>query len=55
MITNTLIQTCNINTVEPFACLIGILQRVVSGQTKNHESQTLLMWNRCPPSTSIAA
>jgi transposase len=54
-IANTLIQSCKLNGVEPLAYLTDILQRIVSGQTKNHELHALLPWNWRPPSTLAAA
>ena len=53
-IANTLIQTCKLNSVEPLAYLTDVLQRIVSGRTKNHELHTLLPWNWRPPSTVAA-
>jgi IS66 C-terminal element len=51
-IANTLIQTCKLSSVDPLAWLTDVLQRIVSGQTKNHELHTLLPWNWRQPSTS---
>ena len=48
-IANTLIQTCKLNAVEPLAYLTDVLQRIVSGRTKNHELHTLLPWHWRPP------
>jgi transposase len=50
-----LIQTCKLNGVEPLGYLTAVLQRIVSGCTKNHELHALLPWNWRPPSTSAAA
>jgi transposase len=47
-IANTLIQTCKLNAVEPLAYLTDVLQRIVSGRTKNHELHTLLPWHWRP-------
>ena len=41
----TLIQTAKLNGVEPMAWLTDVLERVVSGQTKNHQLDALLPWN----------
>jgi transposase len=40
----SLIQTAKLNSVEPFAYLRDVLQRVVSGQTKANELGSLLPW-----------
>jgi transposase len=54
-IANTLIQSCKLNGVEPLAYLTDVLQRIVSGRTKNHELHALLPWNWHPPATLAAA
>jgi len=54
-IANTLIQTCKLNAVDPLAWLTDVLQRIVSGQTKKQELNTLLPWNWRSPSTAVAA
>jgi hypothetical protein len=54
-IANTLIQTCKLSGVDPLAWLTDVLQRIVSGRTKNQELRTLLPWNWRPPSTIAAA
>jgi transposase len=54
-IANTLIQSCKLNGVEPLDYLTDVLQRIVSGRTKNHELHALLPWNWRPPSTTVAA
>jgi transposase IS66 family protein/transposase IS66-like protein len=36
-IANTLIQSCKLNSIDPLAWLIDVLQRIVSGRTKNHK------------------
>ena len=41
----TLIQTAKLNGVEPMAYLTDVLERIVSGRTKQHELHTLLPWN----------
>jgi transposase len=45
----TLIQSAELNDVEPLAWLADVLKRIVSGQTKKHELHTLLPWNWKPP------
>ena len=54
-IANTLIQSCKLNDVEPLAYLTDVLQRIVSGQTKNHQLHALLPWNWRPPATIATA
>jgi transposase len=41
----TLIQTAKLNNVEPLAWLTDVLKRLVSGQTKHTQLDTLLPWN----------
>jgi hypothetical protein len=41
----TLIQTAKLNGVNPMAYLTDVLERVVSGRTKQNEMHTLLPWN----------
>jgi transposase len=41
----TLIQTAELNGVNPIAYLTDVLERVVSGRTKQNELHTLLPWN----------
>ena len=41
----TLIQTAKLNGVNPMAYLADVLERVVSGRTKQNEMHTLLPWN----------
>jgi transposase len=50
-----LIQTCKLNGVEPLGYLTDVLQRIVSGRTKNHELHALLPWNWRQPSTCAIA
>jgi PAS domain-containing protein len=50
-IANTLIQSCKLNGVEPLAYLTDVLQRIISGRTKNDELHALLPWNWHPPAT----
>ncbi len=45
----TLIRTAKLNDVDPMAWLTDVLERIVSGKTKAHEMQTLLLWNWRPP------
>ena len=45
----TLITTAKLNGVEPLAWLTDVLQRLVSGRTKQHELEQLLPWNWRPP------
>jgi transposase len=45
----TLIETCRLNGVEPWAWLTDVLERIVSGRTRSHELHTLLPWNWKPP------
>ena len=54
-IANTLIQTCKLNGVDPMGWLTDVLQRIVSGQTRRHQLDTLLPWNWRLPSTIAAA
>jgi len=51
----TLIQTANLNGVEPMAYLTDVLERIVSGRAKAHELQSLLPWNWREPSRSHVA
>ncbi|HSZ94617.1 MAG TPA: IS66 family transposase [Acetobacteraceae bacterium] len=41
----TLIQTAKLNGVNPMAYLTDVLERIVSGRTKQNELHTLLPWN----------
>jgi transposase len=43
-----------LNSIDPLAWLTDVLQRIVSGRTKNHQLHTLLPWNWCQPSTISA-
>ena len=40
----TLIQTAKLNDVDPLAWLTDVLERIVSGDTKQHQLDTLLPW-----------
>jgi len=51
----TLIETCRLNGVEPWAWLTDVLERIVSGQTRSHELHTLLPWNWKPPNEIASA
>ena len=50
----TLIQTAKLNHVDPMAWLTDVLQRIVSGQTKTNDLQTLLPWNWAAANASQA-
>jgi transposase IS66-like protein/transposase IS66 family protein len=54
-IANTLIQTCKLNSIDPLAWLTDVLQRIVSGQTKNQGLHALLPWNWHSRSTAVTA
>jgi transposase len=41
----SLIQTAKLNAVDPLAWLTDVLERIVSGRTRQHELDTLLPWN----------
>ena len=41
----TLIQTAKLNGVNPMAYLADVLERVVSGRTKQNDLHTLVPWN----------
>ena len=41
----TLIQTAKLNGVNPMAYLADVMERIVSGRTKQNELHTLLPWN----------
>jgi transposase len=47
----TLIQTAKLNGVDPMAWLTDVLERIVRGQTKSHELDSLLPWNWQPANT----
>jgi hypothetical protein len=51
----SIIQTCHLNHVEPFAYLKDVLERMVSGQTKAHQMDDLLPWNWQPIQAKAAA
>jgi len=40
----TLIQTAKLNGVEPLTWLTDVLERIVSGQTKQQQLHTLIPW-----------
>jgi hypothetical protein len=46
-------RACKLNAVEPLAYLTDVLQRVISGRTKNHELHTLLPWHWRPDNALI--
>ena len=41
----TFIQTAKLNDVDPLAWLTDVLERIVSGRTKQLQLDTLLPWN----------
>ena len=45
----TLITSAKLNGVEPLAWLTDVLERLVSGDIKQHEIEQLLPWNWRPP------
>jgi hypothetical protein len=47
----TLIQTAKLYGVDPMAWLTDVLERIVRGQTKSHELDSLLPWNWQPANT----
>jgi len=49
----SLIQTAKLNAVAPLAWLTDALQRIVSGQTKRHQLDTLLPWNWKPQNGEV--
>jgi transposase len=54
----TLIQTAKLNLLDPQAWLTDVLERIVSGRTKQNELHTLLPWNwepRNPPPVTSSA
>ena len=51
----TLIQTAKLNDLDPLAYLTDVLERVVSGRTKQHELEQLLAWNWKPTSPATLA
>jgi transposase len=51
----TLITTAKLNGVEPLAWLTDVLQRLVSGRTRQHEIAQLLPWNWRPPDAVAVA
>ncbi len=44
----SIIQTCHLNHVEPFAYLKDVLERMVSGQTKANQIDDLMPWKWKP-------
>jgi transposase len=48
----TLIQTAKLNGLDPLAYLTDVLERIVSGRTKQHELEQLLPWNWQPTSAA---
>jgi transposase len=51
----TLITTAKLNGVEPLAWLTDVLQRLVSGRTRQHQIAQLLPWNWRPPDAVAVA
>jgi len=54
----TLIQTAKLNNLDPLAWLTDVLERIVSGRTKQNELHTLLPWDwkpACLPKTMSSA
>ena len=49
----TLIQTAKLNGVEPMTWLTDVLERIVSGQIKATELDSLLPWNWKPSGSSM--
>jgi hypothetical protein len=45
----SLIQTAKLNDIDPLAWLTDVLERIVSGRTKQNELHTLLPWNWAAP------
>ena len=41
----SLLQTAKLNEVDPLAWLTDVLERVVSGRTRQNQLATLLPWN----------
>ena len=44
----SLLQTARLNGLDPYTCLNDVLERIVSGDGKNHELDQLLAWNWRP-------
>lgn len=40
----SLLNTCKLNGIDPLTWLTDVLQRIVSGRTKNHQLHALLPW-----------
>jgi transposase len=40
----SLLNTCKLNDVDPQTWLTDVLERIVSGRTKNHQLHELLPW-----------
>jgi hypothetical protein len=41
----SLLNTCKLNDVDPLTWLTDVLERIVSGRTRNHKLHELLPWN----------
>jgi hypothetical protein len=50
----SLLNTAKLNDVDPQTYLCDILERIVSGRTKNHQLHELLVWNWKAPRTTAA-
>jgi hypothetical protein len=44
-IASSIIETCRLNHVEPFAYLKDVLERMVSGQNKANQIDQIMPWN----------
>jgi transposase len=42
----SLVNTAKLHELDPQAYLADVLERIVSGRTKNHQLHELLAWNR---------
>lgn len=55
----SLLNTCKLNDIDPLTWLTDVLERIVSGRTKNHQLHELLPWiwkaARATPSLEAAA
>lgn len=51
----SLLQTARLNGLDPYVWLNDVLERIVSGQVKNHELGQLLAWNWKPAAATTSA
>jgi transposase len=55
----SLLNTCKLNDIDPLTWLTDVLERIVSGRTRNHQLHELLPWVwkavRAAPSLEAAA